>query len=100
MTNDDNKLVAIISYGTLLGWIIAIILHQQQPSELGGFHLRQSLGLYITAVVLGWIPLIGTPIVMVLFVFWVLGLVEAVRGRQRALPVIGGWYQQLLGSIK
>ncbi len=54
-TNDD-KTVAIISYITLFGWIIATVLHNNNKTELGAFHIRQTLGLYLTGIILWWIP--------------------------------------------
>ena len=39
----DGKMIAIISYFTLVGWIVAFVLHQQSSpkSSLAAFHLRQ-----------------------------------------------------------
>lgn len=43
----DGKVIAIVSYLSLLGWCIAICLHSQSAtkSSLAAFHLRQSLGI-------------------------------------------------------
>ena len=50
--NDNAKLVAILSYITLIGWIVALILNQQKKTPLGSFHVRQALMIMLTSIVL------------------------------------------------
>lgn len=94
MAKNNAKLVAILSYITIIGWIIALILHQNNKTPLGGFHLRQALLLMIAGLVLGWIPMVGMVVGLILFVFWILGLVSAIQGKQKELPLIGHYAQQ------
>jgi uncharacterized membrane protein len=91
MANNANngQTVAILSYLTIIGWIVALILHSQEKTKLGGFHLRQALLLGLVAIVLGWIPIIGWLLLIALFVFWIMGLISAVQGKMDPLPVIG-----------
>ena len=96
---DNGKTVAIVSYITLIGWIVALIIHQNSHSTLGAFHLRQVLGLMLSALILGWIPYIGIIISIVLFVFWVMGLINAAQGEQKPLPWVGDFYQQVFSFI-
>jgi len=42
------KVVSVISYLTLIGWLIAMALYGKHKSCATSFHLRQSLGLIIT----------------------------------------------------
>jgi len=91
-----GKNVAIIAYFTLIGWIIALIMFGQKPTRLAAFHLRQSLGLFLTGVVLSFIPLIGWALVFPLLVLWVVGLVQACEGEAKPLPFVGNFYQQTL----
>jgi uncharacterized membrane protein len=100
MQTDHGKLVAILSYGTLIGWVIALILHQQQPTQLGRFHLRQTLGLYLSAVLLSWVPWIGWLLLIGLLALWVLGLVAAIQEQTEPLPLVGKWYQQILAALR
>ena len=44
----EDKTVAILAYITLIGFIIAIVLHGQKKTALGAFHLRQMLGIFLT----------------------------------------------------
>lgn len=114
--NDPGKTVAILSYCTLIGWIIAIVLHndEKNKSELGAFHVRQGLGLFITGfamAILGaifmFIPFIGWLISILInisyigvFVLWILGLISAINGEKKLLPVVGQFYQNMLSGIK
>jgi uncharacterized membrane protein len=49
---DDGKTTAIVSYITLIGWLIAYFaMHQSKKTSLGSYHLRQTLLLFICAIV-------------------------------------------------
>lgn len=101
----EDKTVAIVSYLTLFGFIAAIIIHSNKKTELGAFHLRQTLGIFLTAIALGFcqIPLLIIPILGLLcalalwacmFVLWVMGLISAINGNMNPVPVLGPMYQK------
>ncbi|WP_435579255.1 DUF4870 domain-containing protein [Gilvibacter sp.] len=104
-TAQDGKTIAIISYITLIGWIIALVMHQSNKTSLGAYHIRQMLGLMLISLaislvgrVLGiamilWILNIG------LLVFWVLGLVSAVQGEEKPVPIIGPMFQDWFKGV-
>ncbi|MBW2965987.1 hypothetical protein KY342_02705 [Candidatus Woesearchaeota archaeon] len=92
--DDQSKLVAILSYITLIGWVVALILNMQKKTELGSFHIRQALLIMIVGIVLWWIPVIGWILNIIVFVFWVMGLVYAIQGQQKEVPLIGAYAQQ------
>lgn len=112
---DPGKTVAILSYCTLIGFIIALVLNgdQKNKSDLGVFHIRQALGIFITSfsmMVLSFlfmfIPFIGWLITILiylgyigLFVFWILGLIAAINSEKKAVPLLGDFYQNLLKGI-
>lgn len=98
-TTSEDKTIAIVSYITFIGWIIALILHSNQKTTLGTFHLRQSLGLYITGMILWWIPVIGWILNIVVFVFWLIGLINAIQGEAKPVPIVGVIYQDLFKGI-
>ena len=103
-SSDNGKTVAIISYFTLLGWIIALILHNGNKTRLGAYHLRQTLGLMVIVIsvfifgyILNLIPfggLIGSGLNLGLFVFWILGLISAINGQEKPIPVVGDLFQK------
>lgn len=103
-STDNGKTVGIIAYLTLIGWIIALVMHNGNKTDFGAFHIRQMLGiliigfvLYIVGVVsvfalgsgiLSWILQIAV------FVLWLLGFIGAVQGEKKAIPLLGDQFQQ------
>ena len=110
----DGKTISIVSYFSLVGWIIAYVLFTSNKSKLAAFHIRQSLGLMIVAVVLyivmfiflfipilGWIISIMIYVSLVgVFVLWIIGLISAINGQEKPVPVIGVKAQEMLAGIK
>jgi uncharacterized membrane protein len=95
-----EKIVAIVSYITLLGWLVAIVLHDKHRSIFTTFHLRQSLGLIITGALLALVPLIGWLMNLIVFLAWVFALYHAIQGRMEKVPALGDFYQKHLDFIK
>jgi len=110
----DGKSIAIISYLTIIGWIIAFVMHGNNKSQLGSFHLRQSLFLMLTGFgvsilqwilifipILGWIISILLYFVLLgLFVLWIIGLIAAINGEEKEVPFLGKKAQELLKGIQ
>lgn len=113
---DPGKTVAILSYITLIGLIIAFVMNgdQKNKSELGTFHLRQALGIYLTSfsmmiasLIFLMIPFIGWLISILIyisyigiFIFWILGLIGAVNENRKPVPVLGDLYQKIFKGIQ
>ena len=49
----DKKTTALVSYITLIGWLIAFFTGKDDADDFVKFHFRQSLGLHITSFVFG-----------------------------------------------
>ena len=97
----EDKTVAILAYVTIIGFIVAIIMYQGNKTQVGSFHLRQALGLVVTGLaggivagvpILGWI--VWFFVAIGLLVLWFLGLVSAIRGDMRPVPILGEHYQR------
>ena len=101
----EDRTVAILSYVTIIGFIVAIVIHSSKKTELGAFHLRQVLGLIVTGVafgvcamvmvfipIIGWIAIIAGWCTMLVFV--VMGFISAVTGQKKPVPLLGEKYQQ------
>ncbi len=97
--SDQSKLVAILSYITIIGWVIALILNLNNKTGLGSFHIRQTLMIMLVGVVLSLLGVIGKLLSIVLFIFWIMGLVYAIQGQQKEIPLIGklaqDWFKGL-----
>jgi uncharacterized membrane protein len=97
----EDRTVAILSYITLIGFIAAIFMHQSHKTRIGAFHLRQMLGIVLTAAagaVCGVVPILGWIVWFLLtiglFVLWVMGLLAALQGETRPVPLLGEQYQK------
>ncbi len=112
-TKDDDKIVGILSYCTLIGFIIAIVMHGNNKTKLGAYHLRQALGLMCTGVavwilfvILAFVPFIVfllifiIPIVWILiFVLLIMGIINAVNGQMKPIPVLGHIFEKRFSSL-
>lgn len=97
---NDNKLLACLSY---ISWLVLIPLFCAKDSKFARFHVNQGLVLAIaeTAIIivlsiLGAIPLLGVIfrivrwILNIVFaVFSVIGVLNALSGKAKELPLIG-----------
>ncbi len=103
--SDHGKSVAIVAYITLIGWIIALIRNNSDKSALGSYHLRQSLGIMclfvVVNVIFGFIdiPFISWIVWAGIFVLWVLGLLSAINGELRPIPLFGRNFQEWFSGI-
>jgi uncharacterized membrane protein len=105
---EEDRTAAILSYLTIIGFVVAIVIHSGKKTALGAFHLRQMLGFIIvglcvgiavgiSAAILAFIPIVGPILIFLLWaalwvgglVLWVLGLIAAIQGKQTPVPIIG-----------
>jgi hypothetical protein len=119
-TTDNGKNVGIISYLTIIGWLIAYFaMHNEKKTELGSYQLRQTLLLYIVgfgiyiiwsilvsallfsfSLTLAWLfLLIDWVIRLGLFVLWLIGFIGAVNGQKKPIPLIGDKAQTMFPGI-
>lgn len=96
---DKSRVLAVLSYMTIFGWLIALVLYGKDKNPYVRFHLRQSLGLFVSAMLLTFVPLIGWLLVCVLIVAWCYGLYSAFTGHKFSIPMIGDFYQSQLYFI-
>ncbi|WP_452219721.1 YtxH domain-containing protein [Lacinutrix salivirga] len=95
----DGKNVAIIAHITLIGWIIAMVMNQnEKKTELGSFYIRQTLGIFLLGF-LSIIPLLGILIALLCFVMWIMSLVGALSGEKKPVFLLGDKFQDWFKSI-
>lgn len=116
---DQGKTIAILSYITLIGWIVAIVMHGSNKTQLGAYHIRQSLGFMIFSIALvivfsliTFAILMAAPFIGILFsliswllyigiiVLWIIGLINAINGQMKPIPIIGNLSEKMLAGIK
>lgn len=101
----DPKIISIVSYLTIVGWVVAYVLNRPK-SGLATFHVRQALGLHLLFVacnmvfsipVLGWI--VGVLGFILLFLLWALGILAALNGEEKRIPFLGDSFQDWFKSL-
>ncbi len=104
-TVEDGKTIAIISYFSIIGFIIALLMNNDKKNDFAAFHIRQSLGLiglwvavwgilyFVSIPFLGWILQLG------LFVMWILAFIGAIQGEKKPVPVFGTQFQEWFKGI-
>ena len=96
----NDKLVAVVSYVTIIGWIIAFVMNKNNKSDLGSFHLRQALLLVIAGLIVAFIPIfIGWILQVLIFVLWIFGIFYAIQGKKKEIPLIGHLAQEWFKGI-
>jgi len=109
----DAKTTSWVSYLWWIGWIISLVTSNNTTPKppLVVFHLRQSLGLLAISTALwilnfmllstfsGWYW-IYTCLSVALFVLWIIGIISAVQGEEKPIPVVGPLFQQWFQFIK
>lgn len=96
-TIQEGKTMAVISYITLIGLLIAYLVNNDRRNAFTSFHIGQSvrvvlLGLanYVLSFLLpAFLGFIITLISIGILVLVILGIVNAVNGKAVPLPVIG-----------
>ena len=108
MTEQDietGRKNAIISYITIFGTIIAYYLNNENKSNFASFHIRQSLGLWLTFFALGYIIgsfnswLITSSFYLFFAVLFVYGLSNAIARKAQEVPLVGALYQKLFSNL-
>jgi len=106
----DPKTQGIITYLTLIGFIIGFVIYNGKKTEHAAFHVRQMLGIILCAVaiqvcsfVLLFIPILGWAVILIAYIFivvlWVIGFIGALNNEQKLVPVLGDKFQEWFKGI-
>lgn len=96
---DSGKTVAIIAHITFIGWIVAIIMNSQNKTTLGSYYIRQTLGIWIMMILLGFIPIVGCFAGLLGLVLIVMSLINAANEKMVPTPVVGTYFQDWFKSL-
>lgn len=100
----DEKTLGIVSYLTLIGWII-VLATRKEKTEYTSFHLRQmaglialSIGIFIISMVLSAVTFglgfLFNLLSLGVLVLWIFGLIGALNNEMKAVPLFGEQFQQ------
>ena len=91
-TGLEENVAGFLCY--LLGFITGIVfLIVEKKSSFVKFHAKQStitfLGLFVISLIIGWIPIIGTLILILSLILWLVLMIKALQGKRYSLPIVG-----------
>ena len=102
----EGKSTATIAYLTLIGLIVAFVQNGEKKNTFASYHIRQSVGLMCTGFALALvniIPFLGWMIsilgVIGLMVLWIMGLLNAINGKEKPIPLLGNLYSKWFANI-
>lgn len=102
----NNKTISIVSYITIIGWLVAYLIGKDNLDALSRYHLRQSLGLAIVGFILNiisisilFLGMVVNIIGILLLILTVIGIINAANGEMKPLPVIGKWLEDKFDFI-
>lgn len=104
-STNDGKTIGLIAYLSLIGLLVAFIMHGNNKTEFGAYHIRQMVGITLISVAIVIVAnFIGISIVawaaqILAFVMWVLGLIGAAQGEMKPVPVVGEKFQEWFKGI-
>ena len=95
MYQNNSRTVAVVSYITWIGWIIAFLIRDRRDA-FAAHHLNQALVIDLISIIAGVfavIPLLGAMVAGVVniavIVFDIMGAVGAYKGSMISLPIVG-----------
>lgn len=103
---EKGKNTAVISYFTIIGTVIAIFMNQEESkSDFASFHIRQTLGIFLTFFLLGY-PIgyfnswmVSSAFWLFIFILWVYGFLGCLSNEKRIVPIVGEFYQKLFKNL-
>jgi uncharacterized membrane protein len=102
----SEKTLAFVSYLYLIGLLIAYLNNSQQKNPVVNFHIRQSLGLWLSFFLLGyfvgnfdsWMITLSFWGCFLVLIFY--GIATAHNGKTIPVPLVGKLYQNIFKNIR
>lgn len=101
----EGKTMAIISYITVIGTLIAFIMNQNKHNHFASFHIRQSVGIFTIGLLVNFIQrftnfgFLDMILGIAVLVLWVIGLIGAIQGQEKPVPFLGDQFQEWFRNI-
>lgn len=105
----SNKTLSIVSYITIIGWLVAYFSGKNSADSLLKYHLRQSFGLFLTGLAFNFsiyfitalIPALSflSYIGYALFALIIIGCMNAANEEKKPLPIIGSFFENQFAFI-
>ncbi|HEY9167896.1 MAG TPA: hypothetical protein VIN72_00235 [Lutibacter sp.] len=102
-TIQNGKTMAIISYITWIGTLIAFVMNNEKHNSFAAFHIRQMVGLSLFSLGISIVSRYAGPVAGILaiglFVLWIIGLMGAINGQEKKVPLVGDLFQDWFKAI-
>lgn len=107
----NNKTLSILSYVTIIGWIIAFVKSKDSSpkSDLVTYHLKQGFGIFLFSLVVNILLSVIVTIVpslyflsyigFVIFILWIFGIINAANEQKKPIPVIGQMFEDKFSFV-
>ncbi len=101
---EEGKTLGIVAYFTFVGLIISIIKNLDKKNPFIAFHTRQMLGLILLLIFSNAVEkyvnsLFGTVLWFAVFIYWLFGLITAIKGETKLVPFFGKLFQDWFTNI-
>ncbi|MGA1227430.1 MAG: hypothetical protein ACO3VF_09415 [Tamlana sp.] len=105
---ERGKKNAVISYITIIGVIIAYYMNKEEDkkSDFASFHIRQSLGLWLTLIIINLsitsrfdIFALRVSVYVFFITLFLYAFLNALSGKAQKVPLVGGLYQKIFSNI-
>ena len=104
-TVNEGKTIAIISYLTIIGTIVAYVMNTSKKNTFASFHIRQMIGIFILGIINKYViydvigSFFGWTVGIFVFILWVIGFIAAIKGEEKTVPILGEYFQEWFKSI-
>ncbi|MDG3582132.1 MULTISPECIES: hypothetical protein [Galbibacter] len=102
----EGKTTAIISYITIFGTVIAIVMNMEKQDPFARFHIRQAFGLNMLFFILGYFIgyfnswMISSALYLFVVILWLYGFVTMLQEKYIEVPLVGTYFQKWFTFIK
>ena len=105
----NTKTLATINYITIFGWLYVYLTAKEKDAFLK-YHLRQSLGLFVAGLLVGFaigivaafiptLALLSMAIGILNLMLMIIGAINASNGVEKPLPIIGKIFEDKFSFV-
>ncbi|UZH56167.1 hypothetical protein JRG66_04695 [Salinimicrobium tongyeongense] len=102
----EDITIAVIAYLTIIGLVVAFVMNNEKKDAFAAWHIRQSMGLTVLGIAvfaIGMVPILGWLISffgsLFLLYLWIMGLINAINGKVKPVPVLGSKFEEWFKNI-
>lgn len=107
----DNKTLSMLSYITIIGWLVAYFVNKEEANDLRKYHLEQGFGLFLSAIVLNVaasiimrtsfsLGFLGSLVGLFILILAIMGIIAASKEEKKPLPLIGHLFEGKFNFLK